>query len=192
MTTDRERFEELFERCYGPLLAYAIRRAGSAEDAADVVADTFTVAWRRIDDVPPGDRARLWLYGTARRVLSTHRRGSARREALDERLLADARVNYAAARHPHASGPEDRVLAALGSLSEPDQELLRLSVWEELDAASVARVLGVSTAAVHVRLHRARRRLRGHLGSVPSAPAATPRRSEEPAPFARTTHAEDA
>jgi RNA polymerase sigma-70 factor (ECF subfamily) len=33
-----------------------------AEDAADVVAETFLVAWRRLDSVPGGDEARLWLY----------------------------------------------------------------------------------------------------------------------------------
>lgn len=83
MTTDRERFEELFERCYDALMAYAVRRAPSAEDAADVVSDTFTTAWRRIHELPPGDEARLWPYGTARRTIHTHRRSSLRREALD-------------------------------------------------------------------------------------------------------------
>lgn len=192
MTTDRERFEDLFERCYGPLLAYAIRRAPSAEDAADVVSDTFTVAWRRIGDLPPGEEARLWLYGTARRVIGTQRRGSSRRAALDERLLADARLNYASARPLHPSGGEDRLVTALESLSESDQELLHLAAWEELDAAQIARVLGITTAATHVRLHRARHRLRSRLQKRQPPPDPGPPRSPAPSPFARTTHSEEA
>lgn len=195
MTTDRERYEDLFEACYGPLLAYAIRRAPSAEDAADVVSDTFTVAWRRIGDLPPGDEARLWLYGTARRVIADHRRGSARREALGERLLADARAGFTGLRPVSPSGEEDRLLVALGSLSDSDQELLRLAAWEELDAAQIARVLGISTAATHVRLHRARRRLLSRL----EQPRSQPRRDSRPGgtspgspfSFARAARSED-
>jgi DNA-directed RNA polymerase specialized sigma24 family protein len=57
-----------------------------AEDAADVVAETFLVAWRRIDDLPPGREGRLWLYGVARRVCANHLRGVRRRHRLAERL----------------------------------------------------------------------------------------------------------
>jgi DNA-directed RNA polymerase specialized sigma24 family protein len=57
--------EASFRRLYADhgrqILAYAQRRAGDPEDAADVVAETFLVAWRRLEDVPPGEQARLWL-----------------------------------------------------------------------------------------------------------------------------------
>jgi RNA polymerase sigma-70 factor (ECF subfamily) len=55
------------------------------------VAETFTVAWRRIADVPSGQDARAWLYGVARRVLANHDRAIRRR--LDERLAADVAVH---------------------------------------------------------------------------------------------------
>lgn len=188
MSADRERFEELFERCYEPLLAYAMRRSPSAEDAADVVADVFTVAWRRIGELPPGDEARLWLYGTARRVISSHRRGRSRKDAVDERLLNDARINYARARHD--SGGGDRLSAALTSLSESDRELLRLVAWEGLDAAQIGRCLGITTAATHVRLHRARRRLlRRFEAQPPELVIATDRSAASP--LARATPAQE-
>jgi DNA-directed RNA polymerase specialized sigma24 family protein len=41
-----------------------------------VVAETFAIAWRRVDAIPAGDQARLWLYGVARNVLAEHRRGA--------------------------------------------------------------------------------------------------------------------
>ena len=56
-TTDHQRDQErrfaaLYQAYYRPILAYAVRRVAPAEDAADVVADVFTTAWRRIDQVP--------------------------------------------------------------------------------------------------------------------------------------------
>ncbi len=33
---------------------------------ADVVAGTFVIIWRKIDELPPGAEARLWVYGVAR------------------------------------------------------------------------------------------------------------------------------
>ncbi len=82
----RRRFEALFEENFRPLLGYAMRRIDDTSAAADVVAETFTTAWRRLDDVPNGTEARLWLYGTARRVLANYRRGERRRGALVDML----------------------------------------------------------------------------------------------------------
>jgi RNA polymerase sigma-70 factor, ECF subfamily len=55
--------------------AYALRRA-SPDAAQDVVADTFLVVWRRLEDVPAD--ALPWLYGIARRVLANQRRSADR------------------------------------------------------------------------------------------------------------------
>ncbi|MCE1179886.1 MAG: hypothetical protein LWW86_12785 [Micrococcales bacterium] len=68
MTSPEERFTGLFQRTQLPLLAYAVRRVSDPAEAADVVAETFLVAWRRIDEVPEGGEARAWMYGVARRV----------------------------------------------------------------------------------------------------------------------------
>src|ERR1700754_806724 len=80
------RFRQLFEAEARSVLGYALRRTEAREDAADVVAETFAVAWRRIADVPPGAQARPWLYGVARRVLANQRRGELRRRRLADRL----------------------------------------------------------------------------------------------------------
>src|SRR4029450_2647016 len=72
----------MFRECYPVVRAYARRRA--APDAAqDVVADTFLVAWRRLEDVP--EDALPWLYGVARRVLANQRRSAARGAARERR-----------------------------------------------------------------------------------------------------------
>ena len=71
----RHRFEAVYAAYHGPVLGYVLRRTGNPDDAADVLADTFLTAWRRLEDLPPEPAARLWLYGVARRVLANHRRG---------------------------------------------------------------------------------------------------------------------
>lgn len=155
--------EASFRRLYAEhgreILAYALRRAGDPEDAADVAAETFLVAWRRLEDVPPGEQARLWLYGVARRALANQRRGERRRERLGERLRAE--LTPALPEPPVLPGPD--VLAALERLGLEDREVLRLSAWEELSPSELATVLGISAVAARSRLHRARRRLRRAL-----------------------------
>ncbi|MBG0823278.1 hypothetical protein HS048_21335 [Planomonospora sp. ID91781] len=86
------RFEKVYLDTYEQILGYAIRRCDCAQDAADVVAETFEIAWRRIEDLPVGDEARLWLYGVARNVVANHRRGRLRQRnrhtPLDEDVVA--------------------------------------------------------------------------------------------------------
>ncbi len=163
------RFVELYEANARDLLAYARRRIPVAEDAADLVAETFLIAWRRLGEVPRGGEARLWLYGVARRALSTQRRGELRRARLAERLRSQ--LTAAALSLPPAEVGGSAVLRALAGLDEEDREILLLAGWEELAPREVARVLGVSSVAARSRLHRARRRLREAM-AVPKEEAA--------------------
>ena len=80
---DTERFRALFAAHRSAVLAYARRRV-DPDAAADVVAETFLVAWRRLDAVP--DDALPWLYGVARKVVGNQRRAQRRSQALVERL----------------------------------------------------------------------------------------------------------
>jgi RNA polymerase sigma factor (sigma-70 family) len=150
----RRRFEEVYAANCGPILGYVLRRTENSDNAADVMAETFLTAWRRLDDVPAGDEARLWLYGVARRVLANQHRGERRRSVLNDRLRADL-VTHGA---PEYTGELAEIAAAYRSLPEADRELLALVGWEELDHGQVSAVLGCSRNAVRIRLHRARRR----------------------------------
>lgn len=166
-TTDDERFSALFADTNRELLAYAVRRVSDPADAADVVAEAYLVAWRRIAEVPRGDGARPWLFGVARRVLANHYRGERRRSALADRLRAQL-VEVVPPADAGLRGGSD-VELALAGLDENDQEILRLVAWEELARDEIAVVLGVSRAAVRVRLHRARRRLADRLARIASS-----------------------
>lgn len=154
---DAERFEHVFRRHHAAVTAYTRRRARS-DAADDVVASTFLVAWRRLEEVP--DDALPWLLGVARNVIATHERGSQRRGALRLRL---EHTDAGATAPPTVAEPADGVVAALGRLSANDREAITLIAWDGLQPAEAARVLGQSPTAFRVRLHRARRRLRREL-----------------------------
>jgi RNA polymerase sigma factor (sigma-70 family) len=154
----RRRFEALFAAHSPGIVAYCGWRADPASDAQDAVAEVFLTAWRRLDELPEGDAARVWLYATARRVLANQRRSTRRREALRERLAREPAP--AVAEPPAPAGEEALVHAALMQLGPSDREVLLLAEWEDLAPAQIAEVLGCLTVTARGRLHRARRRFR--------------------------------
>ena len=154
------RFRALYQEQYGPIQSYAVRRTASPEDAADVVAETFMIAWRRLDDVPGPPADRLWLYGVARRVVAGRLRSARRRSGLLALLAASPAPDSAVTSPPSVS---DQVLEAIARLRPAEREVLRLVIWEQLSHAEAAQVLGCSVNAVATRVHRAKRRLRTAL-----------------------------
>ncbi|MEU4536055.1 RNA polymerase sigma factor [Streptosporangium sp. NPDC023825] len=156
MNDAQARFEAVYRETYGRITAYTARRCASPQDAADVVAETFAIAWRRIGELPDGEEAMLWLYGVARKVLANHYRGEVRRQARSVQLDAEMADLYGASPD---SGVELKAIAQVfQTLPDDDRELLSLIGWEGLDRQEVATVLGLSRNAVRIRLHRARRR----------------------------------
>ncbi|MGV9372377.1 RNA polymerase sigma factor [Micromonospora tulbaghiae] len=167
-TADAESaFRELFEAAYDDLLLFVERRAHLAV-AEDVVAETFLIAWRRLDEVPkPPGEARAWLFTVARNVLHNRQRSDQRQRSLALRVL----------REPDAPSSAEADLAATRidlvkawqRLSSADQEVLTLTAIEDLTGPQAAQVLGISRPAFSLRLLRARRRLRQHLGQRPNS-----------------------
>lgn len=164
IVTGEERFRQLYDLYGCSILAYFKRRTDS-ETAQDCAADTFLVAWRRIDEVPA--EALPWLYGVARRVLQNHRRSGGRMARLVERLRGQ--------RLRPAPGPEIEVIRrfedaeladALHKLRPEEQELILLANWEELPHAEIGEMLGCSAHAVDQRIYRAMHRLARELGGA--------------------------
>jgi RNA polymerase sigma-70 factor (ECF subfamily) len=147
-------FERLHAATYPALVAYAVRRCDSSTQAADAVAETYLVLWRRLGDAP--EEVLPWLYGVARKVIANQRRGQQRESALSARLAEEL------ASLPDAHAPEPpqgpALRRAFAALNDQDRELLALLVWEDLDRDQVALSLGISRATARVRIHRARQR----------------------------------
>lgn len=157
-----ERFRQLYSDHYRAIAGYALRR-GSPGDAADIVAETFLVAWNRLADVPSGNAQRRWLYAVARNVAANQRRGARRRERLVDRLRFEVHAQPVAMEH---SPDVSSIRTALARLRPADRELLCLAAWENLAPADIAAVVGCSPGAAKVRLHRARRRFQNELDDL--------------------------
>jgi len=151
-------FDRLYEQHYKEVLACARRATPPDADAA--AAEVFTVAWRRRDDIPGGDRSLPWLYGVARKVLSHQRRTTERFRRLATRA--------ATVQEPLPSAPDAVVVQreeyiqvrdAVRRLRPNDREVLLLSAWEGLSHSQIAEALGLSQAAIDKRLTRAEQRL---------------------------------
>lgn len=157
-------FRQCYEENLRPLLGYALRRTNSPEEAADVVAETMLIAWRRIDDLPQGPEAKLWLYGVARRVIANSRRSVRRRDRLVERLRVAVAtvVNEVDLGYNSLSG---EVASALRSLSDVEREILLLAATEGLTPSEIASVLAMNPQTVRTHLHRARMKVRSLLVS---------------------------
>lgn len=164
------RFRTLYEANYADVLRFVTRRVHPSH-AEDVVAETFLVAWRRMDTIP-SDGSRPWLFGVARNVIQNTLRGERRREALAVRIADAGPLVSVAPASLDADLVARRVdlVAAWRRLPATHQEALALGLWDGLSAAQAARVLGITPVAFRLRLSRARRAIRRELETAVPAP----------------------
>jgi RNA polymerase sigma-70 factor (ECF subfamily) len=180
--THAQRFQDVYEECYPRVLAYTTSLLGR-QVGEDVTSETFTVAWRRVEDMP--QPALPWLLGVARNLVRELRRLDSRQYALA--VSAAQRISSGAWSDigDIAADVTEReaALRALAGLSAADRELLTLIAWHGLSVKQAAQVQGCTTATLTVRLHRARRRLEKALALADLAcpePAAEAARGAEP------------
>jgi RNA polymerase sigma-70 factor (ECF subfamily) len=159
--TREQRFSVLYRETRDEIMAYLVRRARGMEDAADALSETYTAAWRKLDSLPEGDQARLWLFGAARNEL----RMAARKERADDELIAQLAGELQATHGEpfRVADAEASLWQAISGLSSLDREILTLTAWEQLTPREIGAVMGMSANVVRVRLHRARRGLRTRL-----------------------------
>lgn len=156
----RELFLRLYRAHYHRIVAYARRRTDSIEDADEVAAATFEIAWQRLDVLLGADEPLAWLYGVTRRTVLSHYRDMDKRR-LAQRTEAETSVLYESIEESFETRDDlGRVIAAARTLSEKDQEILRLVGWEGSSRDEIAEILGISRMLVRTRIKRARHRLR--------------------------------
>lgn len=151
-------FDRFYREHYPSVFAYCRRRVGPFV-AEDVSAEVFAVVWRKWPKVPKDAGALPWLYGAARREILHQWRRIARYRRLIDRARSMGTAAPSGPDHIVVDGVETELARqALMRLRQPDQEVLRLVVWEELSHADIAVVLGLTADAVGMRFVRAKRR----------------------------------
>ncbi|PPG32623.1 RNA polymerase subunit sigma-24 [Rathayibacter sp. AY2B9] len=142
------------------LLSYFGRRVAVPADAADLLSETFIVAWRRIEQLPADpERARMWLFGVARRVHSNAARGALRHDDLTQKL----RQHFDTHRPDPVDADTLDIRTALDSLPENQSELIRLILWDGFTLPEAATILEISESTARGRHQRAKLRLQAVL-----------------------------
>ncbi|SFR21112.1 RNA polymerase sigma-70 factor, ECF subfamily [Lentzea waywayandensis] len=158
-------FEEIYEAEFDVVTSYFARRTADPQTAADLTADTFVAA---ITSFATFDRsrgtARGWVLGIARRVFAQHCEAVTRgrdvvarihgRRVLDTDEIADLVTRIDAERE----GRE--LIAAMAALSPADREVIELVDLVGMTPKDAAKVLGMSSGALRIRLFRARGKVR--------------------------------
>ncbi|MGZ5493727.1 MAG: sigma-70 family RNA polymerase sigma factor [Thermoanaerobaculia bacterium] len=167
-----EAFETLVRTYAAGLLRVARRFLNNEEDARDAVQDAFIAAFRSIQKFEAGSKLSTWLHrivvNSALMKLRTRRRHP--EEDLDEllpRFQADGHqlepsVEWAVSADEMVERKETRELVrkSIDELPESYRVVLLMRDIEEMSTDETAKGLGITPAAVKVRLHRARQALR--------------------------------
>ena len=160
-----EKFEALYAANAQDLISYVLRRVQNSHEAAEIVAEAMVAVWRRLDDVPEGGDARLWLFGVVRNVMNNSRRSSRRQKRLIEKisaLIEPAADGEIVLRDSRTS----EVQEAMNQLRPIEAEVIRLNMWEELTPAQIAVHLQLLPETVRTHLHRGKLKLRDLLGHI--------------------------
>lgn len=167
---DRSAFAELVEHFQRPLFGYLGRMGLHQGQAEELAQEAFLRAWQQLASYDPRHAAfSTWLFTIARNLaLNELTRASSRHEqAVGDQLPELPCEQAQPAQALMAQQQRQRVQQALRQLPHDDRSALALAYFEELDLASIARIEGCSVAAIKVRLHRARQRLRDLLENTP-------------------------
>jgi RNA polymerase sigma-70 factor (ECF subfamily) len=183
-------FIKLAESCERLVYQAALRVTGDPADAEDVRQQTLMKAYVHLSEFDPalkGERARFhsWVCRVAiNEAIDTLRKRrvprNGRKIALDEMTKSEDGNEMQRELPSMTDNPEQlcarmevrRILAnAIQDLEPGSRAVCLLRDVENLSTEETARYLGISVAAVRIRLFRARAKLRERLGNVFDAPA---------------------
>jgi len=169
---DHDAFEELVRTYGGRLLAVTRRILRTEEDARDALQDALLSAFRNLDRFQGGSLLSTWLHRIA--VNAALMKLRARRRHPDEPIEGLLPVYQEDGHHREVfsswaepvdvamARAENRALVrrSIDMLPENHRTILLLRDIEDMDTEETARMLGISSNAVKIRLHRARQALR--------------------------------
>lgn len=166
---DPEAFRELVEQHSRAVFRVAYRITGRAEDAEDVVQETFLRVYRQLDRFESRANFGTWLYRIAANCAVDLLRARPRREMNEEAETLE-RLSEHSADSP--ASPEramlgrqisDRVRQALDKLTEMERAAFTLRHFEGLSIEEIGRALGLRTNATKHSIFRAVKKMRHEL-----------------------------
>ncbi len=168
---DEQALAELVQLLSPWLLGIVQAMLGDADEAEDIVLETFRIAWEKVPPPDHGPRGLLaWLVQVARNRAIDRLRARRRRWSLGERVTASQETFTAAAEPNEAALPgwhvHTAVHSAVAELPAEQQQALRLAYFEGHSHSEVAERLAIPLGTVKTRLRLALDRLRGSLAEL--------------------------
>jgi len=160
-------FASIYERYSRDVYRFAIYLSGDLAVAQDITAETFARAWAVHEQVRVGS-VKAYLLMIARNLYRDDRR-----KPVEARLPAAVEVRDPGRGPEAAAQARDElqvVLGALREIPELDRAALLMATVEGLSHQAIASALGLSAAAVKVRVHRARVKLNAARGTGVGTP----------------------
>lgn len=163
---------ELISRHERVGLAVAYGVLGDAEAAGEVVQESFVRAWQKLGDLEDAARFGGWLCGIVRNSAVDYRRRVKRRKSVDlaaaEGEVPEDRWVRSPADEAGRREDRERIAAAIGELDELSRMAVTLRYYQQLGSREIAEMLGLTPAAVDMRLSRARQELKRKLSESPA------------------------
>ena len=150
---DAGAFEAVVCKYQRMIHALTYRMSGSLADAEDLAQETFIRAYRQLGQFRGDAKFSSWLYRIGINTCLNWQKSRQRREGLQQQWVETPLVS---------SGEEtsERVRAALSQLPAKQRAAIVLTVYEEMNHAEAARVLGCSETTVSWRVFMARKKLK--------------------------------
>jgi RNA polymerase sigma-70 factor (ECF subfamily) len=145
-------FGELYKKHAPDVYRFALYLSGEHGEAQDITLEVFVRAWAASEPIRTAT-VKAYLFTIARNLFLQGLRKKSRHVALDEDLRDPQAGPYAQAEEKAELAA---VLAKLQTLPEIDRAALLMRAFDEMPYEEIARALGISLAAVKVKIHRAR------------------------------------
>ncbi len=152
---------EAWRQHHAEIRAFLKNRAGSADEADDLLQEVFLKALHQGKDFCSLDNARAWLFQVARNLLVDRLRLTKEQVPLPDDLLAESSLE---------TDPVDLLShclpRVLSELAAEDREAILLCDIQGVTQKAFAEQLHLSLSAAKSRVQRARRRLRSQLAEA--------------------------
>ena len=145
-------FSALYKKYAPDVYHFALYLSGERGEAEDITSETFVRAWASSEPIRMAT-VKGYLFTIARNLFLQGLRKKSRHVAPDEELRDSQASPYEQAEQ---KAELLAVLAGLQKLPEIDRAALLMRAFDEMPYEEIARALGISLAAVKVKIHRAR------------------------------------
>lgn len=159
-------FEDVVAQYEAPLLRYVTRIVSHHDVAENIVQETFIKLFRKWEDeLKPSPQISSWLYRVAHNMTVDYMRKESRKHSLHKRHSEEQPVTVAPDRGKgfRISEEAQEAARALKELSDREQQLVVLKVYEEKSYKEISRITGLKTGNVGYILHHAMKKMAARL-----------------------------